>query len=144
MIGGDKPARFNIGRGSINRSSRSHFIFKRRTIMWKRILAIAVCVTAVAGSCAFADTPVINAREQNQAKRIKQGVKSGKLTKAQAAQLKKQLKGDKQEKRAMIKANGGKPLTAEQRKTLRQNLNQSSKQIYQEKHPGNTTGDSTD
>ena len=105
--------------------------------MWKRILAIAVCVLAVGGSCVFADTPVINEREHNQMKRINQGEKSGKLSKAQARKLKKEIRADKQEKRDMIKANGGKPLTAEQRKSLKQNLNQSSKQIYQEKHPEN-------
>jgi len=103
--------------------------------MLKRILAIAVCVVAVAGSCVFAETPVINAREKHQVKRIRQGVKSGTLTKAQGQQLGQEIKGDKQEKRAMIKANGGKPLTAQQRQSLRKNLNQSSKQIYQEKHP---------
>jgi hypothetical protein len=106
--------------------------------MLEKAMAVAVCIFAVAGSCVFADTPVINAREKNQEKRINQGVKSGKMTKAQAKQLRGEIKGDKQEKRAMIKANGGKPLTAQQRKSLRQNLNQSSKQIYQEKHPANT------
>ncbi len=104
--------------------------------MWKKILAVAVCVVSVTGSIVFAETPVINAREKNQMHRIKQGVKSGKLTKEQAKQLRSEVKADKQEKRDMIKANGGKPLTAEQRQSLKQNLNQSSKQIYQEKHPG--------
>ncbi len=111
--------------------------------MFKRILAAAVCVLTVGGSCVFADTPVINAREKNQEKRINQGVKKGKLTKGQAKQLRSEIKGDKQEKQAMIKANGGKPLTAQQRKSLRQNLNQSSKQIYQEKHPAATNTGNT-
>ena len=89
----------------------------------------------MAASFVLADTPVINGREQKQEKRITQGVKSGKLTTTQARQLRKQIRGDRQEKRAMIKANGGKPLTAQQRQSLRQNLNKSSKQIYQQKHP---------
>jgi|GEM_PF-3396205 polyhydroxyalkanoate synthesis regulator phasin len=104
--------------------------------MWKKIWAIVVCVVSVSGSCVFADTPVVNARENNQEKRINQGVKSGKLTKPQARQLRREIRGDRQEKRAMIKANGGRPLSAQQRMSLRQNLNRSSRQIYQQKHAG--------
>jgi hypothetical protein len=37
--------------------------------MWKKIWAIVVCVVSVSGSCVFADTPVVNARENNQEKR---------------------------------------------------------------------------
>ena len=80
--------------------------------MLKKIFAVAVCMVSMASSFVLADTPVINARENNQEKRITQGVKSGKLNKAQARKLRSQIKGDRQEKRAMIKANGGKPLTA--------------------------------
>jgi len=104
--------------------------------MLKKFSAVAVCVISLASSFVFADTPVINEKERNQEKRITQGVKSGKLSKAQARHLRQEIKGVRQEKRAMIKANGGKPLTAEQRNSLKQNLNQSSKQIYQEKHSG--------
>lgn len=107
--------------------------------MRKKFLAVAVCVISMASSFVFAETPVINEKEGNQEKRITQGVKSGKLNKGQANQLRQQIRGDRQKKRAMIKANGGKPLTAGQRKSLNKNLNQSSKQIYQEKHPGAQT-----
>ena len=106
--------------------------------MFKKVMLAVLFAVTVAGGLVFADTPVIKQKIKNQRHRIHQGVKSGALTPAQAAALKQQDKDVVKEKKDMIKENGGKPLTAEQRKLLRKDLNKTSKQIYQEKHDGNT------
>lgn len=106
--------------------------------MLKKIMFTALAAVTVASSFVFADTPVINKEIKNQRVRIHQGVKSGKLTPAQAAALKQMDKDIKKEKADMIKTNGGKPLTAEQRKILREDLKKISAKIYAEKHPGET------
>jgi hypothetical protein len=111
--------------------------------MLKKMVLAALVVGTLGSGFVFANTPVINAKERRQVHRINQGVKNGQLTATQAAGLKQEVKDVKREKADMIKENGGKPLTAEQRKLLRQDLNKSSKQIYQEKHAGNTTTPAT-
>ena len=77
----------------------------------------------------------VNKRIREERKRISEGVKSGKLTPEQAKQLNGELKGVKAEERTEVKANGG-YLSKGEKKQLNQELNQDSKQIYQEKHPG--------
>ena len=79
----------------------------------------------------------VPARLERQADRIAEGVKSGKLTPDQAKALAQADKQIAQEARADRKANGGK-LTTEQRATLEKELNQSSRAIYQAKHPSVT------
>lgn len=75
----------------------------------------------------------INRREREQRERIREGVKSGKITKEQAAQMRKDEAAIKAEERADVKANGG-SLTKDQQQKLNQELNQESKKIYDEKH----------
>ena len=53
--------------------------------MFKKIMLAALVVGTVASGFVFADTPVINKKIKNQRARIHQGVKSGKMTAAQAA-----------------------------------------------------------
>jgi hypothetical protein len=79
----------------------------------------------------------VNKRLNNQNKRINQGVKSGKLTEQQAQQLKQEDNQIRQEERAMAAQNGGHITKAEQ-KSLNQQENAVSKEIYQEKHAGQT------
>lgn len=75
----------------------------------------------------------VNSRVRNQEKRITNGVKNGKLTQAQAQQLRGEEAGVKAQEQAEVKANGG-YLTKPEQKQLNQELNQDSKQIYADKH----------
>jgi len=76
----------------------------------------------------------VNGRLKNQNARIRQGVKSGELTKQQAAQLHHEDGQIRQEERDMASQNGS-HITRQEQKTLNQQENQVSKQIYDEKHP---------
>jgi len=105
--------------------------------MKKTLLAVAALILVLAVG-AFADTevigkntPAVNKRQKTQMKRIRQGVKSGKLTKDEAKALVKDEK-DIQKAKKDAKASG--TVTPEQRKALQQKLDDESKKIYQEKH----------
>jgi predicted RND superfamily exporter protein len=75
----------------------------------------------------------VNKRLKNQNKRINQGVKNGTLTRQQAHQLHKEDHQIRQEERDMASQNGG-HITKQEQKTLNQQENAASKQIYDEKH----------
>jgi len=77
------------------------------------------------------ETPVIDKREQNQKARIKQGVKSGELTKKETRRLaaeQKKIKHD--EKKA--KADG--VVTPQEKAKIRKEQKRASKDIYRQKH----------
>jgi len=77
------------------------------------------------------ETPVIDKREQNQKARIKQGVKSGELTKKEARKLgAEQKKIQRDEKKA--KADG--VVTPEEKAKIRKEQRKASKDIYRQKH----------
>lgn len=76
-------------------------------------------------------SPGVNSREHNQKARIKQGVKSGELTRAETKELVTEQKDIRALERE-YKSDGS--LTADERKDLQQQLNQASKEIYEEKH----------
>ena len=75
----------------------------------------------------------VNQRLANQNKRINQGVKNGTLTKDQATQLHKEDRQIRQEERDMASQNGG-HITKQEQRTLNQQENKVSRQIYDEKH----------
>ena len=75
----------------------------------------------------------VNKRLSNQNSRINQGVKNGTLSKSQAAQLHKEDRQIRQEERDMASQNGG-HITKQEQRTLNQQENKVSKQIYDEKH----------
>lgn len=75
----------------------------------------------------------INQRQHNQADRIKQGVRSGELTKSEARGVVKEQREIRQTER-QYKSDG--VLTRDERRDLRQQQNQASRHIYQEKHDG--------
>jgi hypothetical protein len=77
--------------------------------------------------------PGVNGRQHLQHGRIAQGVRSGQLTPEEAAKLRQEQKAIRTEERA-YKADG--KITRAERKDLHQDLNQASKEIYQEKHDG--------
>jgi hypothetical protein len=86
-------------------------------------------------------TPVtgqtIQDRKENQQDRIGNGVKDGQLTAGETTSLEKKEGAINQEERDMRKLDNGK-LTADDKKTLTQQQNHVSKQIYQDKHNGAT------
>jgi hypothetical protein len=75
----------------------------------------------------------INQRKENQQDRIANRVQSGQLTAGETANLEKKEATVNAEERDMRKLDNG-HLTASDRKTLNQQQNQLSKQIYQDKH----------
>jgi len=75
--------------------------------------------------------PGVNHRQQHQRGRIHQGVHSGELTKDEMKSLAQEQKAIRQQERA-YKSDG--KLTKDERKDLHQDLNQASKNIYNEKH----------
>lgn len=76
-------------------------------------------------------SPGVNRRERHERKRIKQGVKSGELTKEEAKELRQEQREIHQKEREM-KSDG--TLTKDERKELHQDMNDASKNIYEEKH----------
>ena len=90
--------------------------------------AFAQTTTPPAGATA---TPGIDKRQANQEKRIEQGVKSGELTKKEAARLEKReakLQADKE------KAAADGKVTKKERRQLQHEANRDSKAIYRQKH----------
>lgn len=78
----------------------------------------------------------INAREENQQDRIQQGVKSGELTRREAERLEaEQARIAVNEKYARRSGDG---LSPQERARLEKELNKSSKDIYKQKHDGQT------
>lgn len=76
----------------------------------------------------------VNKRVKNQRARINQDEKSGKLSQAQAQQLKSNDRAIKQQEHADVKANGG-YLTKPEQKQFNQEENANSKMIHDEAHP---------
>lgn len=75
--------------------------------------------------------PGVNARQHVQGERVQQGVRSGELTRDEVKELNQERKSIRQEERA-YKSDG--VLTGAERKDLHQDLNQASKNIYEQKH----------
>jgi hypothetical protein len=75
----------------------------------------------------------VNQREQNQQKRIANGIKNDKLTPGQAAHLEKgEQRLQNNEKKDMAKDNGH--LTKQDQRQLNHEANNMSKRIYKDKH----------
>lgn len=97
-----------------------------------RLLSTAAALLFTAGvAAAQTRTPVVNAREQNQRARIRQGVASGELNRREAARMRGREAGLTAEKRAM-KADG--VVTPQERQDLRRTENRDSRAIYRQKH----------
>lgn len=75
--------------------------------------------------------PGVNVRQHNQRERIGQGARSGELTREETRTLAQEQRAIRQEERA-YKSDGA--LTKDERKDLHQDLNQASRNIYEEKH----------
>lgn len=104
----------------------------------KNTLATLVIAGAMFASVMPAQTAApkegkVEARKENQQKRIAQGVQSGQLTAGETANLEKKEAAINKETRADRQANGGK-LTAAEKKQVNNQQNRVSKQIYKDKH----------
>jgi hypothetical protein len=78
-----------------------------------------------------------NAREANQDQRIANGLRSGQMTSGEAARAERSQAGIDQQVHNDRVANGGK-LTGQERQQINAEQNAASRQIYNEKHNGNT------
>jgi hypothetical protein len=83
-------------------------------------------------------TPVINERQKNQKARIRQGVRSGQLTKGEARNLRQEQRTIKAEKQ-MAKVDG--KVTPAERAKVRRDQNKANRDIYRMKHNKRTQGD---
>ena len=80
-------------------------------------------------------TPGVKTRQKVQSKRIKGGVRSGALTKDEAASVMKDEKEIREDKRE-ARADG--TVTGAERKEIHQEQNQASRKIYRKKHNSRT------
>ena len=95
-------------------------------------LVAMVASLLVAGSVlAQTGTPAVDARQDNQKARIREGVKSGELTRPEAAKLRAEQRAIKAEKK-LAKADG--VVTAAERRKLRRDQNRASADIAHQKH----------
>ena len=86
---------------------------------------------AAAKNAARPKTPAIDKREHNQQERIKQGIKSGELTRREAVRL------EEQEAKIRVNekfANADGKITPAERERLETELNRTSQHIYDQKH----------
>jgi hypothetical protein len=95
----------------------------------------AAMLLGVQASYAGFHDPGVNHRQHHQHHRIKQGVRSGELTHSEARGLRQEQRQIRTEERA-YKSDG--KLDRAERKDLHQDLNQASKNIYQDKHNAET------
>jgi hypothetical protein len=96
-----------------------------------KLIAVAVSLLIAGSALAQTNTPVVTQRQENQAARINEGVKSGELTKREAGKLRAEQRAIRAEKR-MAKADG--KVTAAERAQLRRDQNKASADIYRKKH----------
>jgi hypothetical protein len=100
-------------------------------------IATLVTATGLAGSAFAFDKddhkPTIQERKHEQQRRIRQGDKSGQLTRGETRHIEKQEHALNREERHMRAKDGGK-LTAADRAKLNKQQNHLSKEIYKDKH----------
>ena len=104
----------------------------------KRIVSILLSVAFVLGlglSAMAQKTPVVDNREKRQQKRIKQGVKSGELTRKEAVKLEA---GQAKTHAMEAKAKSDGKVTVKERAKLQRRENKTSRRIYKQKHDNQT------
>ena len=100
--------------------------------LFSALAALALFTTHFAASAQTA-TPGITARQHSERARIRQGVRSGELTRAEAAHLNGREADIRQDKRE-AKADG--VVTRDERQDIRQDERRASHAIYRQKHDG--------
>ena len=104
---------------------------KFATTLFTFVLVLAIQAVSMAQTA----TPGINRREHQQQKRIRRGVRSGSLTKKEAAKLEAQQAKTRAEE-AAAKADG--KVTAKERAHLQRRESRTSRRIYRQKHDNQT------
>lgn len=97
----------------------------------RAVVAAILVMTFAAPVFADPKSPGVDRREHKQKQRVKEGVKSGELTKEEARALAAEQKAIRAKEREM-KSDGA--LTREERKELHQDLNEASRNIVDQKH----------
>jgi hypothetical protein len=97
----------------------------------KALVALIGLTFAASPALAQPHDPRVNARQHHQHDWIKQGVRSGALTRGETKQLAAEQRSIRKEER-QYKSDG--VLTKDERRDLRQDQNAASKNIYNEKH----------
>ena len=97
--------------------------------MFKPIV-LAAAALIVSGPL-FAGTPGLDGREHHQAQRIRQGVKSGELTRPETRRL---VRGEARLHRNEARAKSDGMVTARERAHLQHEANVESQRIYRQKH----------
>jgi hypothetical protein len=98
------------------------------------VAVLALPLTATAQTRAQCRAHSINTREHRQERRIAQGVRSGELTRREAARLQAE-QARLRVYEAFARRSGGE-LTARERARLQHALNRTSRDIYRQKHDG--------
>jgi hypothetical protein len=103
--------------------------------MMKRLVSVLLSIAFVLGMSisviAQIRTPSINNRERRQQKRIRQGVRSGSLTRREAARMERQ---QARTHRIEARAKSDGRITARERARLQVRENRTSRHIYRQKH----------
>ena len=104
-------------------------------LLTKANLTVMLSVSMMSIAQAGTNDPGVNKRQQNQHERIVNGVKSGELTRSEVRSLRADQRAIRAEERE-FKSDG--VLTRGERRELHRDLNESSRDIYREKHDAST------
>ena len=102
----------------------------KRFMKWFTMVALVAAIIPAAGLAQGS----VNERERNQRERIRQGVKSGELTRVEAARLRRQ-EAQIRLNEARARRSGGE-FTPQERARIQRQLNRESRRIYRQKHDG--------
>lgn len=89
------------------------------------------CLTVVLAGISIAQTPVARNRQINQQKRIKQGVRSGELTRGEVRRLERE---QNQIRRMKVRARTDGEVTDRERARIMREQNQASRHIFRTKN----------
>src|SRR5262245_5714527 len=103
----------------------------KRFMKWFVMAALVAFIIPAAG-LAQEQQNGINERQRNQRERIRQGVRSGELTRAEAARLRRQ-EAQIRRNEARARQSGGE-FTPRERARIQRQLNRESRRIYRQKH----------
>ena len=104
-------------------------------LLTKTTLTVMLSTLVISAAAAGTRDPGVNKRQHRQHERIVDGVKSGELTHREARSLRTEQRAIKAEE-AEFKSDG--VLTRGERRELHRDLNESSRDIYREKHDAKT------
>lgn len=109
----------------------SSHVTRKSRFSWVLIVAGIMGVAGLGQAQADVRDPGVNARQQNQHQRVRQGVRSGELTRRETGALAREQRDVRQLERA-YKSDG--QLTRAERVDLHHEQNQASRHIYRAKH----------